>query len=60
MYRMSLRDEVEALLRWWNAYEVNGAVPPIIDFDCHPSTEVPDLAADRLTVYRRRPHIRSP
>lgn len=48
---MSQRDEVERVLRAWNAHEVARGLPPIIDFDCAPTTAEPE-PADRLTTYR--------
>ncbi|GLZ08423.1 hypothetical protein Acsp03_58890 [Actinomadura sp. NBRC 104412] len=56
---MSLRDEIEAVLRSWNAYEVNKGGSPIIDFDCHPGGPDPEPAPDRLTVYRRLTDLRT-
>jgi hypothetical protein len=31
-----LRDELEAVLRGWNAYEVGRGAAPIIDYDLRP------------------------
>ncbi|MEV5569647.1 hypothetical protein AB0L06_06330 [Spirillospora sp. NPDC052269] len=45
-----LRDEAEALLRGWHAYEVSRGAPEIIDFDCAPSGGEGELVADRLTL----------
>ncbi|GLZ12391.1 hypothetical protein Acsp04_26260 [Actinomadura sp. NBRC 104425] len=50
---MPLRDDIETVLRAWNALEVNRGASPIIDFDCHPGGPEPEPAPDRLTVYRR-------
>ncbi|WP_245627773.1 hypothetical protein [Actinomadura oligospora] len=47
-----LRDEAEALLRGWHAYEVSRGAPEIIDFDCAPSGGEGELVADRLTARR--------
>ncbi|OLT14161.1 hypothetical protein BJF79_03085 [Actinomadura sp. CNU-125] len=55
---MSLRDEIESVLRAWNAHEVDRGGSPIIDFDCHPSGPEPEPAPDRLTVYRRLAALR--
>ncbi|TYK43828.1 hypothetical protein [Actinomadura decatromicini] len=53
---MSLRDEVEAVIRAWDAYEVEHGGAPVIDFDCDPGgTAAP---ADRLTVLRRLAELR--
>ncbi|MDN3355880.1 hypothetical protein [Actinomadura sp. DC4] len=56
---MSLRDEIEAVLRAWNAYEVERGGSPIVDFDCFPDGPEPEPAPDRLTVYRRLMELRS-
>lgn len=50
---MDLRDEIEATLRAWNAYELNRGSAAIIDFDCHPTGAPPEPAGSRLEVYRR-------
>lgn len=56
---MSLRDEIETVLRAWNAYEIDQGGSPIIDFDCFPGGPEPEPVADRLTVYRRLAALRS-
>ena len=53
---MNLRDEAEAAIRAWDAYEVEHGDPPVIDFDCDPGEPV--AAADRLTVLRRLTELR--
>nr|BFE32407.1 hypothetical protein GCM10010200_046580 [Actinomadura rugatobispora] len=55
---MNLRDEIENVLRAWNAYEVNRGDSPIIDFDCHPGGPEPIPAPDRLTAYRQLADLR--
>ncbi|MDL4813779.1 hypothetical protein [Actinomadura opuntiae] len=55
---MSLRDEIENVLRAWNAYEIARGGSPIIDFDCDPGGPEPEPAPDRLTVYRRLAELR--
>jgi hypothetical protein len=50
---VDLREEIEATLRAWNAYELNRGSPAVIDFDCHPTDSEPAPAANRLEVYRR-------
>ncbi|MFD2079114.1 hypothetical protein SAMN05421678_102383 [Actinopolymorpha cephalotaxi] len=50
---MKLRDELESVLRAWNAYEVNRGTPAVIDFDCHPTTETIEPATSRLQVYEQ-------
>ncbi|GAA2134522.1 hypothetical protein [Actinomadura napierensis] len=56
---MSLRDEIENVLRGWNAHEIAHGASPIIDFDCHPTGLGPEPAPDRLTVYRRLAELRA-
>lgn len=55
---MSLRDEIERVIRAWNAYEIRRGGAAIIDFDCYPTGPEPEPAADRLTVYRRLVELR--
>jgi hypothetical protein len=50
---VDLREEIEATLRAWDAYERGRGTPAIIDFDCHPTNSPPDPAANRLDVYRQ-------
>lgn len=50
---MDLRDEIESLLRSWNAYEIGRGSPAVIDFDCHPIDEQSEPASSRLEAYRR-------
>jgi len=56
---MSLRNEIEAVLRAWNAHEVERSGSPIVDYDCLPGGPEPEPAPDRLTVYRRLLELRS-
>jgi len=51
----ALRDEIEGVLRSWDAYEAERG-SPIIDFDCHPGGGA--SAADRLSVYRALRQLR--
>src|SRR4051794_6822651 len=53
MYRMSLREEIETVLRAWNAYEISRGGSPIVDYDCSPDAPEPEPAPDRLSVHRR-------
>lgn len=50
---MDLRDDIEAALRAWDAYEVDRGLNPVIDYDCHPTAEPPEPAGNRLGVYRQ-------
>jgi len=56
---MSLRDEVEALLRSWDAYERARDAPAIIDFDCHPTDARVKPSQNRLDVLRRFTDLRA-
>ena len=44
---MSLRDDVETTLRAWNAHEIDRGNNPIIDYDCHPTSQPVLAAPDR-------------
>ena len=37
---MTLRDRTEAVLRSWNAHEIDRGAPPVVDYDCHPEGAV--------------------
>ncbi len=50
---MNLRDEIEATLRAWHAYETNRGSAAVIDFDCAPTTTATEPAASRLAVHQR-------
>jgi len=50
---MSLRDDVEDVLRAWNRYEVGRGAPPVIDYDCRPVAAEAVPARSRLDVYER-------
>lgn len=50
---MSLRDDIEAVLRAWDAYEVNRGATPIIDYDFCPDSAGAEPAGSRLSVLRR-------
>lgn len=49
---MSLRNEIEHVLRSWNRYETERGAPPVVDFDCAPGGEV-TAAPSRLAVRDR-------
>lgn len=55
---MGLRDDIEAVLRAWNAYEIGRGQSPVIDYDCHPVPDEPEPADNRLTVYRQLTELR--
>jgi hypothetical protein len=55
---VNLRDEIEQVLRSWNAHEVNRGASPIIDFDCYPENTQVEPATGRLAVYRRIGELR--
>ncbi|MFA1544530.1 hypothetical protein [Actinomadura monticuli] len=50
---MNLRDEIEATLRAWHAYETGRGSVAVIDFDCAPTTTSPEPPTSRLAVYQR-------
>ncbi|WP_328594091.1 hypothetical protein [Actinomadura macrotermitis] len=56
---MSVRDEVEGVLREWDAFEVGRGGDPVIDYDCVPGGDAPPPASDRLTVHRRLAALRA-
>ncbi|TDC57915.1 hypothetical protein E1281_03130 [Actinomadura sp. KC345] len=56
---MSLRDEIEATLRAWDAYETGRGSVAVIDFDCAPTTTDTEPAANRLAVHRRLTELRA-
>lgn len=49
---MTLRDEVEAAISAWDAYEKTRSSPPIIDYDCRPSASEAE-PSDRLETHNR-------
>ncbi|MGH3614935.1 MAG: hypothetical protein ACRDRK_20550 [Pseudonocardia sp.] len=57
---MTLRDQVETVLRSWNRYEIDRGAPPVVDFDCHPvdAAAVP-RASSRLEVRARLESLRA-
>jgi hypothetical protein len=48
---VTIRDRVEGLLRAWDQYETSRGAPPVIDYDCHPTTDDVPRASDRVSVY---------
>lgn len=50
---MSQRDDIEAVLRAWDRYEVARGAPPVIDYDCYPTERQVQAAESRLAVYER-------
>jgi hypothetical protein len=50
---LSLRDDVETVLRSWDAHETARGNPGIIDYDCHPTDTEIQPAPDRLHVLTR-------
>jgi len=49
----ALRDELEAILRGWNAYEVARGAKPVIDFDLRPDLSETVPIESRLEGYHR-------
>jgi hypothetical protein len=48
-----LRDELESVLRGWNAYELGRGAAPIIDYDLRPDVTEAAPIQSRLEAYRR-------
>jgi hypothetical protein len=55
---LSVRDDVETVIRSWNAHEVDRGAGPIIDYDCVPTDAAIAPASSRLDVYRRLAELR--
>jgi hypothetical protein len=55
---VTLRDDIEMVLRSWDGYERGRGCPPVVDYDCAPPDfEVPPLA-NRLDAYSRLTELR--
>jgi hypothetical protein len=52
-----LRDDVEAVLRSWDAHERNRGAAPVIDHDSHPNGSHIEPAASRLEIFERLGHL---
>lgn len=51
---LSLRDDLENIVRSWNRYELARQAPAVIDFDCYPQPQEPEPESlDRLSTYWR-------
>jgi hypothetical protein len=48
---VSLRDDIEHALLAWDAYELDRKAPPVIDFDCAPSTAAVVATSSRLDAH---------
>lgn len=48
-----LRDELEAVLRGWNAYEIRRGAAPVIDYDLRPDITEAVPVQSRLETHRR-------
>lgn len=48
-----LRDELESVLRGWNAYEIQRGAAPIIDYDLRPDITQAVPIQSRLETHRR-------
>jgi hypothetical protein len=55
---VGLRDEIETVIRAWNAYEIGRGLNPVVDYDCHPIPDQPEPAGNRLAVYRHLTELR--
>jgi len=47
---MTIRDQVEHVLRAWDKYEKSRGAAPVIDYDCHPEGGDVPQAPDRVSV----------
>lgn len=56
---MNLRDEIEAAIRAWHAYETSRGSVAVIDFDCAPTTTPTEPAANRLAVHQHLTDLRT-
>jgi hypothetical protein len=50
---VSVRDDVEQVIRSWDAHEIARGGQPVIDYDCAPTTHPVTPAASRLEVHER-------
>jgi hypothetical protein len=50
---VSLRDEIEAAIRSWNAYELGRGGPAVVDYDLAPPDNEPVPAENRVAVLRQ-------
>lgn len=50
---MSLRDEIDAVVRSWDAHERHRGARAVVDYDVAPPTEEVEPAGSRLEVYER-------
>ncbi|TDC67610.1 hypothetical protein E1200_14335 [Actinomadura sp. GC306] len=50
---MNLRDEIEAAIRAWHAYETARGSVAVIDFDCAPTATPAEPATSRLAVHQQ-------
>ena len=55
---MRLRDEIETVLRGWDAHERHRGATPVIDYDFLPATAEVEPAGSRLEVYQRLSDLR--
>jgi hypothetical protein len=56
---VNLRDEIEQVIRAWNAYELARGCEPIIDFDCHPTDRPVTPAVSRVEVHQKLSALRA-
>lgn len=55
---MSLRDDIEHVIRSWNAYDTARGHAPVIDFDCHPTDAAVEPATSRVAVLKQLSDLR--
>jgi hypothetical protein len=56
---VSLRDDVEQVIRAWDAHEIARGGQPVIDYDCAPTSEPVIAAGSRLEVFDRLNALRA-
>jgi len=57
--RVTLRDQVETVLRSWNDHEIDRGAPPVVDYDCHPQSAAGvKPASSRVAVRRELARLR--
>lgn len=56
---MSLRDDVERVIRAWDAHEIARGGQPVIDYDCAPTSQAVTAAGSRLEVFDQLSALRT-
>lgn len=58
MWPVSLRDEIEAAIRSWNAYELGRGAAAVVDYDLVPPEGEPTPAPNRIAVLEQLTELR--